>query len=82
MNSYIGCKIIQATPKTYGEYRLEKYENIFTSSIKDDEEGYMVIYPPIGDNLKPHISWSPKEVFEKAYRLIELSERQFILGSD
>jgi hypothetical protein len=80
MNSYIGCKIIQATPKTYGEYRKDKYgDTEYVSSIKDDEEGYVVVYPPIGDNLKPHISWSPKEVFEKAYRLIELSEREFIL---
>lgn len=43
------------------------------SSITDkDIYGYIVVYPPIGTNEDvPYISWSPKEVFEKCYRIVE-----------
>jgi hypothetical protein len=40
--------------------------------VKDGKEGYKVIYP---DN---YISWSPKAVFEEAYRLISPSEKNLI----
>lgn len=70
MNNYIGVKIIKAEPKTYGEYRKIKYgsKSDFTPSIEDNAPGYLVIYPnPTPPN---HMSWSPKEVFEMAYREI------------
>jgi len=70
MKNYIGCKIIKAKPMTYGEYKKLKYGDKanFESSLKDESEGYMVIYPNPG---KPnHMSWSPKNVFEMAYREI------------
>jgi hypothetical protein len=35
---------------------------------KDGKPGYIVIYP---DN---YVSWSPKEVFEEAYRLVSDKE--------
>ena len=41
-------------------------------------EGYIVVYPPIGDEDKPYVSWSPKSVFEKAYRKIDKSEIDLI----
>jgi hypothetical protein len=79
MKNYIGCKIIKAEEKTYGEYREKKYGNTeFKSNMPDDKEGYMVIYPPVGKEEKPHISWSPKEVFEKCYRVIENNELELI----
>lgn len=82
MKSYIGCKIINAIESTYWDYFKEKYGiERFETFLKDhpeNREGYKVIYPPIGDENKPYISWSPKEVFEKAYRIIENSEIELI----
>lgn len=61
MDTYIGTKIIQAEPLTLGAYNERR-----GWTIPDDEdpsrEGYFVQYP---DGYK---SWSPKEVFEEAYR--------------
>ncbi len=53
MKLYIGAKIIKAEPaKATKDY----------GTHKAGEEGYKVIYP---DN---YVSWSPKEIFENAYR--------------
>ena len=45
MKTYIGTKVIQATP-----------------GLKDGKEGYKVVYED------GYTSWSPKEVFEAAYK--------------
>lgn len=66
---YVGCKIIKARPMSKDE---------FYSCIKDqpyeggDAEGYFVKYP---DGYE---SWSPKETFENAYRLITKGEVEMI----
>lgn len=61
---YFGSKTIQATPKTLGEYNA-----LIGWTIPGDEdpnrEGYLVKYED------GYISWSPKEVFEAAYRLTD-----------
>lgn len=83
MESYIGSKIIQAELATLNEYRIKKWGKD-KASINDEGDiikGYIVIYPPIGKEIEPYISWSPKEVFEKAYRLIDNSEKKLILSS-
>jgi hypothetical protein len=82
MNTYIGCKIIKAAPKTYGEYKKEKYGDKanFESNISDSAEGYKVCYPAIGENTKEHISWSPKDIFERAYRKVYVEELSYITG--
>lgn len=70
MKNYIGVKVIKAKQMTYGEYKKIKYgdKSNFESTLKEDAPGYMVIYPnPTPPN---HMSWSPKEVFEMAYREI------------
>lgn len=69
--TYIGTKVISATPMTrahYNEYRgwqLPADEN-------GADEGYLVEYQDGGKPNHPlhagYISWSPKEQFEKAYR--------------
>lgn len=60
MKTYIGVKIIDATPMNLGEYN--KYRGWKIPDDEDPErEGYLVKYP---DDYK---SWSPKEVFEEAY---------------
>jgi hypothetical protein len=59
---YIGTKLIKAKPMSRGEYNALK-------GIKGDyrykgEEGYLVVYVD-SDNYE---SWSPKDVFERAYK--------------
>lgn len=70
MESYIGSKIIQAELMD---------ECTFLSTVKkqdvSDREtraGYKVIYPD------GYISWSPKSVFENAYRLVTNKEKHLI----
>lgn len=71
MQSYLGVKEIKAKPMNrlaYNEYRgwdLPEDEN-------GKDEGFLVEYPDSPNSNHPnhdgYISWSPKEVFEKAYR--------------
>lgn len=62
MKSYIGTKIIEAEPA----YRVDgKTVQPITWPVPEGviaEEGYAVQYPD------GYMSWSPKEVFEEAYR--------------
>lgn len=73
MKTYIGCKIINAEPMSHNE---------FLTSVKGkreiavDEPGYKVVYP---DNYE---SWSPKEVFEIAYREITPGELELLKIKD
>lgn len=69
MKRYIGTKIIEAKPGTMAEAQALKYgcpvetqKKIFQESGTKDREGYIVKYPD------GYISFSPKEVFEEAYR--------------
>ena len=74
MKNYIGVKNIKAKPMNrldYNSYRgltLPKDEN-------GSDEGYLVEYIDGGKSNhvdhKGYISWSPKEVFEKAYKNLE-----------
>lgn len=61
MKKYIGTKEIMARPMTRGEYNAFKGW-IMPSNEVAAEEGYLVEY---ADGYK---SWSPKKVFEEAYR--------------
>jgi len=71
MQTYIGTKIIKAEPMTrlaYNQYRgweLPADEN-------GDDEGFLVEYVDGGKANVPgragYVSWSPKDVFERAYR--------------
>lgn len=67
MNKYIGTKLIEAKPMNLGDYNKFK-----GWPIPEDEdpkrEGYLVKYSD------DYISWSPKEVFEKAY--LEVDENK------
>ena len=63
MKHYIGTKLIQAEPMS-----LEEAQKVLGREIKpatDETDGYLVEY----DN--GYKSWSPKTVFEKAYKLAE-----------
>ena len=59
MKQYIGTKIIQAEPSIRGG--CYKGRTALSAELAK-EPGYRVIYP---DGYE---SWSPKDVFEKAYR--------------
>lgn len=61
MKTYIGTKIIEAKPMTRGDYNIFRGWKIPENENPEDG-GYLVKYPD------GYISWSPKEVFEEAYR--------------
>lgn len=73
MTKHIGVKLINAFPMTrqaYNDFRgwqLPADEN-------GADEGYLVEYldggKPNTDRFDGYVSWSPKEVFEKAYRSV------------
>jgi len=72
MQKYIGVKLIEAESMTHGEYSKEKYgesTNTAFSIQNKDSEGYKVVYQD------GYVSWSPKEVFEKAYMQLENGDR-------
>ena len=68
METYIGTKIIKAKPMTRGEYNTHRGWEIPENENPFDE-GYLVQY----DN--EYISWSPKDVFETAYRSVSKTEK-------
>jgi len=57
--------------KTMGTYVGTKIINAEPQE-KDGNPGYKVIYPD------GYVSWSPKAVFEEAYRLISDGEKELI----
>ena len=61
MKQYIGTKVIQAEPAYRVDEKVFVKENIVPSGVHI-EDGYKVVYP---DGYE---SWSPKDVFEAAYR--------------
>jgi len=73
MKNYIGAKIIKAEPMIDREFQ-NKFKNTDDPTAWEGLEGYHVQYPDFYD------SWSPKDVFETAYRLITDSELDLIMG--
>jgi len=65
MKKYLGVKLIEANPMNLGEYNKCRGW-VIPENEDPTTEGYLVQYPD------GYISWSPKEVFEKAY--FELAE--------
>lgn len=62
MNKYIGVKIIKAELMTVQEYNEQVRPLVYSGECQD---GYKVVYED------GYVSWSPKDVFEKAYRKTE-----------
>lgn len=60
MNKYIGVKLLSAEPMNLGDYNVTRGWKI-PPGEDPTTEGYRVVYPD------GYLSWSPKEVFEKAY---------------
>lgn len=71
MKTYIGTKIIQATPMNRAAYN--EYRNWVLPANEDgSDEGYLVEYmdggKPNDSRHAGYISWSPKAQFDGAYR--------------
>ncbi len=67
---YIGTKVVYGTPMNRKEYNdLRGWE--VPADENPNDEGYLVEYTDGGQanhpDFKGYISWSPKEVFERAY---------------
>lgn len=71
MTTYIGTKLIHAQPMTRGEYNTYRG---WTAPEGEDQsaDGYLVEYLDGGlandARHKGYISWSPADVFDRAYR--------------
>ncbi len=72
MQQFLGTKLIFARPMTFGEYSTYRGGNIPAEAHKTTDEGYLVEYLDSGKPNHPehagYISWSPKAVFDRAYR--------------
>lgn len=81
MIQYTGTKTIKACPMTLGEAEKVLNRHIDTSAVEDrsSQPGYLVEYGEDGDGYR---SWSPKEVFEKAYRVSETYVDRMMIERD
>jgi len=82
MQKYEGRKQILAKPMTLLEYN--KYRNWEMPEDEDGTtEGYLVEYLDGGKANHPehtnYISWSPKDVFDKSYKLIDTYDQRIQL---
>lgn len=74
MNRYIGVKEIHATPMNRADYNeLRGWE--LPADENGEDEGYMVEYLDGGKANHPdfqgYISWSPADVFDRAYKPVD-----------
>lgn len=74
MKKYVGTKLIEAEPMKLGDYNKFKGWTI-PANENPEREGYKVKYSD------DYISWSPKEVFEKAYLKLE-SDKNTVTQQD
>lgn len=64
MEKYIGFKMIEAEPMTDIEFNVLKKGSVTEDFAGIETQGYKVVYPD------GYVSWSPRDVFEKAYMQI------------
>ena len=78
MRIYIGTKIIQAEPMDLATFNAKVRGK---DVVEQDKTvlGYKVVYPPFKFGNDDYVSWSPKDVFENAYREITESEKASIV---
>ena len=75
MKNYIGCKVILAETMSLDTFN-ENFNKVIPAPKHTSKEGYHVQYPDGYD------SWSPKTVFENAYREITAGERKLFNITD
>lgn len=70
MKTYIGTKIVRATPMNRLDYNVFRGWQL-PADENGADEGYLVEYTDGGKANTPqyagYVSWSPKDVFERAY---------------
>ncbi len=75
MKTYTGTKIINAKPMTRGEYNIFRGWEL-PANENGSDEGYLVEYTDGGKAnttaYAGYVSWSPKDVFERAYHVVLL----------
>lgn len=73
VQTYVGTKVIRAIPMDRGDYNIFKGWELPAGENPRDE-GYLVMYADGGKPNVPgfsgYISWSPRDVFEKAYQQV------------
>ena len=73
MEQFIGVKRLNAKPMTRGNYNILRGWTVPADENPDDD-GYLVEYLDGGkanvDGFTGYVSWSPKDVFERAYRQV------------
>ena len=69
MKVYIGTKIIMANPMSKHTFARDRGRE----ENGNDEEGYIVVY------ADGYVSWSPKAVFEQAYREVSKEEANLLI---
>ena len=75
MKPYVGVKIIKAKPMNRLDYN--KYRGWELPEDEDgSDEGYLVVDGGKSNHpdYKGYISWSPKEVFDNAYKEIDVDK--------
>lgn len=77
MKTYIGAKVVHAKPMTRAEYAAFRGDELRLRTYEyEDDEGYLVEYTdggkPNTSEYKGYVSWSPKDVFDRAYREVNL----------
>lgn len=65
---YIGAKLIRGTPMDEVTF-LTTVKRQIERADRETRPGYKVIYPD------GYVSWSPKEIFDNAYREVTDSEK-------
>ena len=75
MKKYIGTKLVQATPAIRKGGKVYLPTDAIPRTMEQVEEGYKVVYE---DGYE---SWSPKDVFEKAYKVAETDRKSTRLNS-
>ena len=78
MKQFTGTKNVKACPMTLGEAEklLQRHIDISSVENRDLTPGYLVEYGEDGDNYR---SWSPKDVFERAYKPSETHIERMII---
>lgn len=81
MKAYVGTKAINAKPITRGEYNAVRGWAIPEDENPEDE-GYMVEYAESFEGnvegYDGYVTWSPKDVFERAYKEISTDSQSFL----
>lgn len=72
MQQYIGVKVINAKPMTRAEYNTFRGWTL-PADENGDDAGFLVEYTDGGrgntDHYAGYVSWSPADVFDRAYRV-------------